>query len=113
MDVRQGTQKCQQLGAALLVINTAEENEFLSLLIADHGDAWLEWMDCHYYSRPYEWRTILLNGMQVNLTESGMTNVRTCFLKEVRKESGITITAMRREVNATSIPHFPPFHHTH
>lgn len=42
MDVRQGTQKCQQLGATLLVINTAEENEFLSLLIADHGDAWLE-----------------------------------------------------------------------
>ena len=69
-------------------------------------------MDCHYYSCPYEWRIILLNGMQVNLTESGMTNVRTCFLKEVRKESGIAITAMRREVNATSIPHFPSSHHT-
>ena len=44
MDVRQGTQKCQQLGAALLVIKTAEENEFPSLLIADHGDTWLEWI---------------------------------------------------------------------
>ena len=48
----------------------------------------------------------------MNLTESGMTNVRTCFLKEVREESGIAITAMRREVNATSIPHFPSSHHT-
>lgn len=44
VDVRQGTQKCQQLGAALLVIKTAKENEFLSLLIADHGDKWLEWI---------------------------------------------------------------------
>ena len=44
MDVRQGTQKCQQLGAAPLVIKTAKENEFLSLLIADHGDTWLEWI---------------------------------------------------------------------
>ena len=93
MDVRQGTQKCQQLGAALPLIKTAEENEFLSQLIADHGYTWLG-MECHYYGCPYEWRIILLNGMQVNLTESGMTNVRTCFPKKVRKESGIAITVM-------------------
>lgn len=49
-------------------------------------------MDCHYYGCPCEWRIVLLNGMQVNLTESGMTNVRTCFLKKVRKDSGIAIT---------------------
>ena len=91
MDVRQGTQKCQQLGPALLVIKKAEENEFLSQLIADHGDTWLG-IECHYYSCSYEWRIILLNGMQVSLTESGMTNVRTSFLKKVRKDSGIAIT---------------------
>ena len=94
MGVRQGTQKRQQLGQLSPLSKQPKKTiSFHSALIADHGDTWFG-MECHYCGCPYEWRIILLNGIQVNLTESGMTNVRTCFLKKVRKESGIAITVI-------------------